>query len=93
MKTKEDSKSNFKWNTDITFKFQCNQATRKKYKKKKKKMKKEKKKNKNKNKKRKKRRSALTRIRGERRIIVGVRLKDKKKLKNINPVPFLNLLR
>ena len=48
MKTKEDSKSNFKWNTDITFKFQCNQATRKK---KKKKIKKEKKK---KNKKRKK---------------------------------------
>ena len=56
-------------------------------------MKKEKKKKNNKNKKRKKRRSALTRIRRERRIIVGVRLKDKKKLKNINPVPFLNLLR
>ena len=56
-------------------------------------MKKEEKKKKNKNKKRKKRRSALTRIRRERRIIVGVRLKDKKKLKSINPVPFLNLLR
>ena len=51
MRTMKNSRSNFKWNTDITFKFQCNQATRKK---KKKKMKKEKKKKKNKKRKKKK---------------------------------------
>ena len=39
------------------------------------------------------RRSAIIRIRREWRIKVGVKLKDKKKLKNINPVPFLNSLR
>ena len=52
MRTMKNSRSNFKWNTDITFKFQCNQATRKK--KKKKKMKKEKKKKENKKRKKKK---------------------------------------
>ena len=51
MRTKKNRRSNFKSNTDITFKFQCNQATRKK---KKKKMKKEKKKKKNKKRKKKK---------------------------------------
>ena len=51
MRTMKNSRSNFKWNTDITFKFQCNQATRKK---KKKKMKKEKKKKENKKRKKKK---------------------------------------
>ena len=49
MRTMKNSRSNFKWNTDITFKFQCNQATRKK-----KKMKKRKKKKKNKMRKKKK---------------------------------------
>ena len=28
MRTKKNSRSNFKSNTDITFKFQCNKATR-----------------------------------------------------------------
>ena len=51
MRTMKNSRSNFKWNTDITFKFQCDQATRKK---KKKKMKKEKKKKENKKRKKKK---------------------------------------
>ena len=51
MRRMKNSRSNFKWNTDITFKFQCNQATRKK---KKKKMKKENKKKKNKKRKKKK---------------------------------------
>ena len=51
MRTMKNSRSNFKWNTDITFKFQCNQATRKK---KKKKMKKENKKKENKKRKKKK---------------------------------------
>ena len=51
MRTMKNSRSNLKWNTDITFKFQCNQATRKK---KKKKMKKRKKKKNNKKRKKKK---------------------------------------
>ena len=92
MRTKKNSRSNFKSNTDITFKFQCNKATRKKKKKKKKKEKKKKKKmkrDKKKEKKKRKKKKKKKKINNNnnkkrqknqrRKKKVGLKLKERKK--------------